>query len=173
MTTEGRERAAAGKIPAADETIRAICLLAGVEELDEFEKYVNESQEQIIEQARAYYGDTVVAHWLKPNNPYAMEDPDGHAEVKGPCGDTMEIFIRVEDDKIVDASFSTDGCITSIASGSMAVEMAIRRGLLEAKAISPKDILNRLGGLPEASRHCALLASNTLRAAVDEYLDRT
>ena len=139
-------------------------------ELNEFEKYVALSQEQIIEEARSCYGDTVVEHWLKPRNLYPIENPDGHARVKGPCGDTMEIFIRVREGKITQASFLTDGCITSIASGSITVEASIGRELPDAKAITQQDILNLLGGLPEASRHCALLASNTLRAAVDDYL---
>jgi nitrogen fixation NifU-like protein len=139
--------------------------------MDEFERFVDDSQERIIEQARALYGNRVVEHWLKPKNPYPLENPDGHAKIKGPCGDTMEIFIHVREGKISNAGFLTDGCITSIASGSMAVHMAIGSGLMEARGISQGDILVHLGGLPVASRHCALLASNTLRAAVDDYLN--
>jgi nitrogen fixation NifU-like protein len=99
-----------------------------------------------------------------------MEKPDGHARIKGPCGDTMEIFIRVKDDTIVKASFMTDGCITSIVSGSMAVELATGRKIQQVIGISQQEILEGLGGLPEESEHCALLASNTLQAAIQDHL---
>ncbi len=83
----------------------------------------------------------------------------------------MEIFIRVSSDyKIADASFMTDGCTTTIASGSVAVELAIGRSIQSAKRISQKVILETLGGLPEESEHCALLAADTLHAAIDHYL---
>jgi nitrogen fixation protein NifU and related proteins len=130
---------------------------------------VAEIQRMIIEDARRKYSETVVDHWMHPRHPYAMDHADGHARVKGPCGDTMEIFLRVRDDKIEEASFVTDGCITSIAAGSMAVEMAGGIDLAAARALSEDDILDTLGGLPEESRHCALLAANTLRAAVDDH----
>lgn len=138
--------------------------------MSEFENSVEALQKQLIEQARGEYSDVVIDHWLHPRNPYAMDNPDGHARIKGPCGDTMEIFIRVTDGKITDASFVTDGCITSIVSASMAVEMATGREVSGARAISKENILNALGGLPGISQHCALLASNTLRAAIDDYI---
>ena len=130
---------------------------------------VAEIQRRIVEQARRQYSETVVDHWMHPRNPRAMDHADGRARVKGPCGDTMEIFLRVRNGKIVEASFLTDGCITSIAAGSMAVELAGGSDLAAARALSEDDILDALGGLPEGSRHCALLASNALRAAVDDH----
>lgn len=138
--------------------------------MSDLDDFVRELQERVIMQAREQYSKTVVEHWLEPKNPFPMDDPDGHARIKGPCGDTMKIFIRVGNDRISDASFVTDGCITSIASGSMAVDMAIGKSAKEAMAVSAQDILDRLGGLPEESRHCALLASNTLRAAVKNFV---
>ena len=129
-----------------------------------------ELQKRILEQARTEYSETVVAHWLNPRNPYPMEHPDGYGKITGPCGDTMEIFIRVRDGKIFEASFLTDGCITSIVSGSMAVELAADSLISEARTVSKDDILDGLDGLPEESQHCALLASNTLRAAIDDYI---
>jgi nitrogen fixation NifU-like protein len=134
------------------------------------DRVVEEIQREIIERARETYSDTVVDHWLNPRNPGAMESPDGYAKIKGPCGDTMEIFVRIEQGRIPDASFLTDGCITSLVAGSMAVELAIGREVPDARAISRDDILRALGGLPEESEHCALLASDTLRAAIDDGL---
>ena len=82
----------------------------------------------------------------------------------------MEIFIKARNNEIVEASFFTDGCVTTIASASMAVELAIGRSLADAKCITQNKILESLGGLPKESRHCALLASNTVHAAMDNYL---
>ncbi len=129
-----------------------------------------EFQRQSIDQARKLYSETVVTHWLHPRSFCIMDNPDGHARIEGPCGDTMEIFLRVSGSKITDASFTTNGCITSIVSGSMAVELAVGRDISKARSISQDDILDGLEGLPEESRHCALLASNTLRATVDDYI---
>lgn len=136
----------------------------------DLDKFVLGMQQQVIERARRQYSETVVEHWLRPRNPGPMENPDGHARIKGPCGDTMEIFIRVDGDTIVTASFTTDGCITSVVSGSMAVELATGRSVQQAIGISQQEILERLGGLPEVSQHCALLAANTLKAAIQDHL---
>ncbi len=137
------------------------------QDIDEFAEML---QKQILDQARKLYSETVIDHWMHPRNFFPMDNPDGYARVTGPCGDTMELFIRIRDGQVADASFLTDGCITSIATGSIAVEMATGRSVADAQAISPNDILDRLGGLPTESEHCALLASNTLREAVMNYL---
>ncbi len=138
--------------------------------MSELDQAVEAIQAQIVEQVQKDYSATVVDHWRHPRNPFFMDDSDGCAKIKGPCGDTMEIFIRVRDGEITEASFITDGCLTSIVSGSMAVELAGGKRVSEARILSQDDILEGLDGLPEASQHCALLASNTLRAAVDDFL---
>ncbi len=136
----------------------------------DIDDFVEGLQRQILEEARARYSETVIDHWMHPRSFGTMERPDGHARVTGPCRDTIEIFIRVREQTVVAATFLTDGCITSIAAASMAVELATGRAVREARAISRDDILGALGGLPDESRHCALLASRTLRAAIDDYL---
>jgi nitrogen fixation NifU-like protein len=125
-------------------------------------------QEQIVEKVRQQYSAATVDHWLHPRNFGRLEDPDGHAVCSGHCGEVMEISVRLKAGRVIEASFLTDGCITATACGSMAVEMAINRSTARARAISPKDILSGLGDLPRESRHCAVLAAKTLRAAVDE-----
>lgn len=134
----------------------------------DFDNLPKKLQEQIIEQARKQYSDTLVDHWLHPRHLGRIDSPDGHARQVGTCGDAMEIFIRAKDNRIAEASFWTDGCVTTIASGSMAVEMATGKSIAEASSISQLDILGRLGGLPEESQHCALLAASTLQVAIDE-----
>ncbi|MBE0479986.1 MAG: iron-sulfur cluster assembly scaffold protein [Dehalococcoidia bacterium] len=116
------------------------------------------------------YSETVIDHAMNPRNVGALQDADGFARVTGPCGDTMEIWLRVKVDTIVEAGFMTDGCGTSIASGSMVTEMAKGTTISKAHMISRQDVLNALGGLPQESEHCALLAANTLKAAIKDCL---
>ena len=102
----------------------------------------------------------------QPHNYGPLESFDGHARVTGPCGDTMEFWLRVREGRVTEASFTTDGCGSSRAAGSMTTELAIGKPLPEAAKIEQADVLAGLGGLPEESEHCALLASNTLKAAI-------
>lgn len=82
----------------------------------------------------------------------------------------MTIFLEMSDDKIIDARFVTDGCMTTSVAGSMACELAIGRTIKDAYKISDEVILESLDGLPEESAHCALLASNTLKETLADYL---
>ncbi|MBE0431228.1 MAG: iron-sulfur cluster assembly scaffold protein, partial [Dehalococcoidia bacterium] len=81
-------------------------------------------QKLILADARNIYTELVVDHAMAPRNLGALPDADGFGSVLGPCGDTMEIWLKIEDDVIAAASFMTDGCGPSIASGSMVTEMA-------------------------------------------------
>lgn len=132
----------------------------------DFDKMIEEIQKELL----ADYSETVIDHAQHPRNMGPMPGADGVGRVTGPCGDTMEIWIRVAGDRVKDATFRTDGCGTSLASGSMVTELARGRSPAEAARISQEDVLDALGGLPEDSVHCALLASNTLNAAVRDYL---
>jgi len=118
------------------------------------------------------YGQGAIERFDHPRNRGALSGASGHARITGPCGDTMEIWIKNDDGRIVQATFETDGCGPSIASGSMATELAVGKSLMEAAQIRQQDIIDALGGLTEESRHCALLAANTLRAAVEDSLKR-
>ena len=130
----------------------------------------DELQNQIMVEMRQTYTETVIDHAMNPRNVGSIPGADGFATVTGPCGDTMEIRLKVKDNKVADAAFWTDGCGTSIACGSMATEMIKGRNVAEALAIDQSKILEALGGLPEDSLHCALLASNALQAAIRDYL---
>ena len=136
----------------------------------DFEKMADRLEADIMEQARRTYSETVINHAMNPRNIATMEGADGYARFTGPCGDTMEIFLKIRDDMIAEATFLTDGCGTSIASGSMVTELTKGRRVQEAYRISQKDVLENLGGLPEEDEHCALLAASTMRLAVHDYL---
>jgi len=122
------------------------------------------------EQAQNIYSDIVVDHAQNPRNAGDDPYPDGYAIITGPCGDTMGMWLRVRGDVIDRITFWTDGCGPSIACGSMATEMTTGKRVAEALKISQDEIIDRLGGLPEESRHCALLAANTVKEAIRDYI---
>lgn len=132
-------------------------------ELDDLQQFVNQDINNT-------YSKTVIDHAMHPRNVGSIPDYDGYASVTGPCGDTMQIWLRVQNNHITQTAFWTDGCSTSIASGSMVTEMASGKIVMEALRISQVNVLNALGGLPEDSEHCALLAANTLKEAIKDYL---
>ncbi|HAK41293.1 MAG TPA: Fe-S cluster assembly scaffold protein NifU [Synergistales bacterium] len=116
------------------------------------------------------YTEKVMELFMNPKNAGRMEDPDGVGEVGNPrCGDIMKIYIKVKDDRIVDISFETFGCASAIASSSMVTEMVKGLTLDEALAISNKDVVNALGGLPPQKIHCSLLAEEGIQAAIEDY----
>lgn len=130
----------------------------------------DELQNQIMAEMGQIYTETVIDHAMNPRNAGSIPGADGFATVTGPCGDTMEIRLKVKDNKVADATFWTDDCGTSIACGSMATEMIKGRNVAEVLAIDQSNILKVLGGLPENSIHCALLASSAIQAAIRDYL---
>ena len=107
---------------------------------------------------------------MDPRNMGNLEDANGFARVTGPCGDTMLIWLKGNGDAIINASFTTDGCGTTLASGSMVTEMVKGKSIGEARKTTQCDVLDALGGLPQESEHCALLAANTLKAALRDYI---
>jgi nitrogen fixation NifU-like protein len=135
---------------------------------------VSSSWDKFEEMVRAkmleVYSEAVVEHSMNPKNMGEIEGADGCARVTGPCGDTMQLWLKLKGETIQEASFLTDGCGTSVASGSMVTELAKGKKLGQARKISQEDVLNALGGLPEESEHCALLAADTLKAAIRDYL---
>jgi len=116
------------------------------------------------------HSEKTVEHALDPRNMGPMPEANGHARITGPCGDTMEIFLKIKQGKVAAASFLTSGCCSTIACGSITTELAKGEELAEVKKINPDTILKSLGGLPEASVHCSVLAANTLKAAIEDYL---
>jgi nitrogen fixation NifU-like protein len=136
----------------------------------EFDDAFKEIEQSVMEEMKKVYSEKTIDHFLNPRNLGEIPAPDGFGRVTGSCGDTMEIYLKVRDGKVMNAAFWTDGCGTSIASGSMVTEMAKGRAVGEAQRISQQDVLDALGGLPEESVHCALLAADTLKEAIKGYL---
>ena len=126
-------------------------------------------QKKILKELRAIYSGIVIQHWQHPRNWGIMNKSSGYAKITGPCGDTMEISIRVKQGIIVRCTFDTDGCGVSIVCGSIMTEMATGLSVSDARNIDQQQVLAYCGGLPEEDQHCALLAVNTLRKAVDDF----
>jgi len=130
----------------------------------------DELENQIMAEMKRIYTETVIDHAMNPRNVGSIPGADGFGSVTGACGDTMEIWIKVKDGKIKDVAFWTDGCGTSIACGSIATEMVKGRSIAQALGVNQGEILEALGGLPEDSLHCTLLAADTVKAAIQDYL---
>jgi nitrogen fixation NifU-like protein len=136
---------------------------------DEWGRLVAELQRTIDEQEQALYSAQVLDHARNPHNLGRMEAPDAHAVVTGWCGDTMEIFLRLESDIINKATFMTDGCGPSVACGSVVTKMAQDKNLAEVAAIEAAEVITALDGLPPDHVHCATLAVSTLQQAIADF----
>ena len=116
------------------------------------------------------YSEKVMEHFRHPRNVGVIENADGVGEVGNPvCGDIMKIFLKIEDNRIVDAKFQTFGCGAAIASSSMATELVKGRTLEEAWEISNKAVAEALEGLPPIKMHCSVLAEEGIHKAINDY----
>jgi nitrogen fixation NifU-like protein len=138
------------------------------EETD-FDRLVAELRQQIAEQERAFYSAKVIEEAHNPTNLGRMVGPDAYGIVHGWCGDTMEIYLRLNGTRIEEATFMTDGCGPSVACGNMLIRLVRGMSLEEAGEIRPEDLIAALDGLPEESLHCAELAVSTLREAIAHW----
>jgi nitrogen fixation protein NifU and related proteins len=120
--------------------------------------------------AEGPYNPIVLDHLTHPRNAGEMQNPDGIGDATNPvCGDTMRLFIKVFDGRIIEATFLTFGCGAAIASSSMTTEIIKGKTIEEALRISDHDVVDALGGLPQTKLHCSVLAEQALHAAVANY----
>lgn len=143
--------------------------MTGQGEANDLDRWLAVLQEAILERERALYSAKVLEEAHHPQNMGAMLDPDGQALLCGPCGDTMAMFLRIQDLRIEIAAFMTDGCGPTVACGSMLAQMVQGKSLEEAAAIDAADVIIALDGLPPEHVHCATLAVDTLRAAIADH----
>lgn len=121
----------------------------------------------------ALYTETVMDHFTHPRNVGEIPDADGVGEVgNAKCGDIMKMYLKIKDDRIEDAKFETFGCGSAIASSSMATELIKGKTVDEALAVTNKQVVDALGGLPAYKLHCSVLAEESIKAAVKNYYDR-
>jgi len=115
------------------------------------------------------YSDKAIKYYEKKLNVGEIENPDAYFVYTGPCGDTVEIFLKIESNTIKDAKFRAIGCAGSFASGSALTEMIKGKTLEEAEKIDEGDVLNHLEGIPAPKVHCTCLVKRTLQKAIKQY----
>ena len=119
------------------------------------------------------YSQKVKEHFMKPRNVGEIEDADGIGEVGNPaCGDIMNFYIKVENNRLTDVKFKTFGCGAAIAVSSMISEMAKNKTIEEALKITNMDVAENLEGLPQNKLHCSNLGADALQAAIRSYLNK-
>jgi nitrogen fixation NifU-like protein len=137
---------------------------------DNLDAFLEDLQQRIVDETREAFGEAGFQRWRNPRYRGPLDAPDSHARVTGKCGDTMQIFLKFENDRVCDAAYLTDGCGSSTVCGSFAAEMAIGKNTDELVAITGDAILEKLGRFPEEDRHCAFLAAETLQEALNRYM---
>jgi len=119
------------------------------------------------------YSDKVMAHFTDPQNVGELTDANGIGEVgNAKCGDIMKIFMKIENDKIVDVRFKTFGCGAAVATSSMATELVKGKTIQEALDITNKAVADALDGLPSEKLHCSVLAEQAIKAAITNYYEK-
>jgi nitrogen fixation protein NifU and related proteins len=116
------------------------------------------------------YSEKVMDHFMNPRNVGEIVDANGVGEVgNAKCGDIMKVYLKIEDDKIVDAKFKTFGCGSAIASSSMAKELIKGKTVEEAWKLTNKAVAEALDGLPPVKMHCSVLAEEAIHKAINDY----
>jgi nitrogen fixation NifU-like protein len=119
------------------------------------------------------YSEQVLDHFAHPRNVGELTDANGVGTVGNPvCGDIMKMYIKVENDIIVDVRFQTFGCGAAIATSSISTELIKGKTVEEALQLTNKAVADALGGLPPVKMHCSLLAEEAVRSAIEDYHNR-
>ena len=121
----------------------------------------------------APYSEKVMDLFMHPRNVGVIENADGVGQVgNAKCGDIMKIYLKIENEIIVDVKFETFGCGSAIASSSMATEMILGKSIHEAMALTNKAVAEALDGLPAHKLHCSVLAEEAIKSALKDYFDK-
>lgn len=128
--------------------------------------------ETLNNQELSVYPTKIVELAKNPKHLGRMNDPTGSAFIKGPCGDEMEFYLVIEQGIIKEVKFYTEGCISTLVCGEMAAQQAEGKSIEQALGISPKQIIELLGELPQDHKHCSILAVSVLYRAIADYLLR-
>jgi nitrogen fixation NifU-like protein len=120
------------------------------------------------------YSEKLLEHFRHPKNVGEIKDADGVGHIGNPiCGDIMDLYIKVKNNKIIEAKFQTYGCAAAIATSSILTEMVKGKTIEEALKITNQVITEALGGVPPVKRHCSVLAEQALKAAIRDYQEKT
>ena len=136
---------------------------------NDFIKMLRELQSKIEYDEEKTYSRKVIDEFRNPTNFGSIKNPDASGQIKGPCGDTMRIDLKIKDKMITDVRFWTDGCGATIACGSMLTKIINGKSIQNAKNFTSSDLLLALDGLPGEHQHCPILAINTLKKTIINY----
>ena len=139
---------------------------------DSFIEMIKELQKKIEEEEKTIYSKKVINEYKNPINFGFIKNPDGTGRIKGPCGDSMKIDLKIKSGEIFESRFWTDGCGASIACGNMLCKIIKGKTVQEANKIKYEDLLSALDGLPEENIHCSVLAIDTLCNAIEDYKNK-
>lgn len=136
----------------------------------QYDILINEIQEKISRETQEIYGEKGLDRWQNPRFNGRMDNADAHGKITGKCGDTMEIFLCFNKNRVSKASSFSDGCFSSRLCGSFAAELAIGKDPEELFDLTGEDVLKAIGIFPKEEAHCAFLAVKTMQDAVNAYL---
>jgi len=116
------------------------------------------------------HNEQVLDHFMNPRNVGSIEDASCTGNAGNPAdGDTVRLYLRIEDGRIVDAKVKAFGCPAAIAAASALTELVMGKTIDQALAVRNEDVSEALGGLPESKLHCSVLAEAVLDDAISQY----
>jgi nitrogen fixation NifU-like protein len=138
-------------------------------EEEALDRFVEMLQRNIIEEEERLYSEQVRSEASAPSNMGKLDEPDATGVFTGPCGDTMVLDIKLKGGIVSQIRFRTDGCGATLACGSMVTKMVGGLTVEQARALTSDQLEQRLGGLPDENKHCAVLAIRSLKKALDIF----
>ena len=138
---------------------------------EEFDRFVEKLQREIIEKELIEYNERIIDLFHNPKNWGRLPDEEISVSksYRGSCGDTMQFFLSIKDNIIEKATFITDGCGASVATASQTTLLIIDKSIDFAENLTQEEVDHALNGLPDDHKHCAELAVQTLKRAIKKY----
>jgi len=113
------------------------------------------------------YSAQLLDHFQNPRNPGEVTAPDASVRLENPaCGDILQLTMKIAAGRIIEIRFRAKGCVPAMACGSLLTVLLQGKTTDEARRLSREDIVQAIGGLPEASAHASALAIDALGAAL-------
>lgn len=137
---------------------------------EEFEVLMDKIQSEVFQEAKEALGAKGFDRWRNPKFCGPIPDSDCYAKLQGDCGDTMEMYLNINDGTVAEVGYMTDGCSSSSIAGSFAAELAMNKTFEEVLDLRGVDVLEMIGRFPKDEEHCAHLAIRTLQEALNSFL---
>jgi nitrogen fixation NifU-like protein len=126
---------------------------------------MNHSPSELLKNHSRHYLEMALSHHRRQR----LDQPDGYGKRTGDCGDTVEIFLEVQADRIARTRFDTDGCLNTNACANTVAQLAEGQPVSRAWEITADDIIAYLESLPAGEHHCAELAVGAFYLALSDY----